>query len=177
MLTSPQVELPDEEYLELKSRCAYEIKLNGWQVMCGSRVYTLDSVSLLPYEYLILTSQTNAALLEPYGKTAPLSSLRIADQGQLLQLLDDKGKVIHSVDFSNSWHTSLKQEGGWSLEIIDVDNPSGEENNWTSSSDSRGGSPGQENACYEPNPDRTHPELSRVVNLDSMHIFYSFPKP
>ncbi|MDD2688270.1 MAG: gliding motility-associated C-terminal domain-containing protein [Bacteroidales bacterium] len=171
---SPQVELPDAEYLELKSRCAFEINLNGWQVLCGSRVYTLDSVSLLPYEYLILTSQTNAALLEPYGKTAPLSSLRIADQGQLLQLLDDKGKVIHSVDFSNSWHTSLKQEGGWSLEIIDFDNPCGEENNWTSSSDSRGGSPGQENACYEPNPDRTHPELSRVVNLDSMHILLFF---
>jgi hypothetical protein len=78
--------------------------------------------------------------MSDYGITTGISSLSITDGGQSLTLTDDKNKYIHSIDFSSEWHQENKSGGGWSLEMIDYDNPCTETDNWTSSIDKNGGS-------------------------------------
>jgi hypothetical protein len=71
---------------------------------------------------------------------------------------------VHFVTFSDSWHeNSLKRNGGWSLEMIDTDNPCEEETNWASSQNNNGGTPCKENSISKHNPDIVNPQLDMVV--------------
>ena len=174
---TPEIGLPDAEYLELKNRTPFEIDLSGWQIIFGKNIRTFDSIRIAPYEYIIVTSKKTAPLYAPYGKTATVSSTLLKDEGQQLQLVDNKGNIIHCLTYSNNWHKETKEKGGWSLEMIDYDNPCEEAANWTSSNDPSGGTPGRKNACYTTNPDSKKPRLDRVINLDSLRITVFFSEP
>ena len=167
---SPEIDLPDAEYLELKNRTPFEIDISDWKMIFGRKVRAFERSSIKPYGYLIVTSKEKKSLLEEYGETAELSSVSIVDAGQQIQLLDKNDRSVHVVEFNNSWHNDSKRGGGWSLEMIDFDNPCSEKENWTSSTDSRGGTPGKLNSVYSFNPDVTKPALSHIVSVDSMHI-------
>ena len=83
--------------------------------------------------------------------------------------------AIDSVAYSYSWYrNSEKEEGGWSLEIIDPQNICGEENNWTASEDAKGGSPGKQNSVIANKPDLLGPKLISVVVLHTNQLLLRF---
>ncbi len=172
---TPQQELPDVEYIELKNRTPFEINLKGWQLYFGKTIRTFESCHLPPYQYIIVSSKSDTGFMSSFGYTTGLSSMAVTDGGQLLQLIDNNGNYVHSVDFTPAWHTNDKSEGGWSLEMLDYDNPCSESDNWTSSINEQGGTPGQVNSVYTSNPDNKAPHLVRICTKDSTHltIFFS----
>lgn len=167
---SPTIGLPDVEYIELKNRTPYKINLKNWKLTFGKTSRNLEEIDILPNGYLIVTAKSNISFMSDYGITTGISSLSITDGGQSLTLTDDKNKYIHSIDFSSEWHQENKSGGGWSLEMIDYDNPCTETDNWTSSIDKNGGSPGKKNSIYSTNPDYKAPTIVRLTNLDSIRI-------
>jgi hypothetical protein len=88
-----------------------------------------------------------------------------------LRLFGPGGVLVDSIAFDLGWyHDEDKQEGGWSLELIDPRNPCGEENNWTASEDVHGGTPGLVNSVLAEKPDLTPPNLVQVYASDSITI-------
>ncbi len=171
---TPQQALPEVEYIELVNRSPYPINLEGWKLHFGKNIRILEKADLSPSAYIIVTAKSNVNTMNAYGKTVALSSMSITDGGQLIRLYDNKDNFVHSVDFNPEWHSENKKEGGWSLEMIDYNNPCSEEDNWTSSIDSKGGTPGAKNSTYTINPDNITPRISRISTLDSLHLIVYF---
>jgi hypothetical protein len=86
-----------------------------------------------------------------------------------------EGKTIHALEYDLSWYrNSLKEEGGWSLEILDPHNPCGGKNNWAASQHYAGGTPGKKNSLSQSNPDKTPPMLLRTYSKDEKTMVLVF---
>ncbi len=158
----PIISLPKSEYVELYNRTLFPLNLSGWTFEYGSSVKTLPGVIIAPYGYLILTDDT---VMNNYGQYVLLftASSSLANEGTTLVLKNSSGKVIHSVTYSSDWYQDpLKENGGWSLEMIDPGNPCGCENNWRASEDAKGGTPGAINSVHTSQPDNIQPYLKRA---------------
>jgi hypothetical protein len=82
---------------------------------------------------------------------------------------------MHSVSYLDTWYgESYKEDGGWSLEMIDPSNPCSEANNWQPSEDPNGGTPGEENSIAGSNPDNQAPQLIRADAIDDQNVLLAF---
>jgi hypothetical protein len=146
---SPSVQLPLYEWIEIKNNSKEVIQLSGWKLVVGNSVSSPFPSYLLSPDSLLIVCNTSAATpLKNYGNTIGLSSFpALNNEGEALSIRAPNGKTIHSVSYSPTWYgVSWKQEGGWSLELIDSNNACWSTDNWTASIDSKGGSPGKPNS-------------------------------
>jgi hypothetical protein len=174
---SPQVGLPNAEYIELHNRSNNPIDLSGWKLSDGSSTGTLQSQIVLPGQYWIATSNSNVTAFTSYGNVIGISNFpTLNNGGEAITLKSTGGSLIDSVNYALSWYRDDdKKEGGWSLELIDINNPCGEEDNWTASEDPNGGSPGKVNSVNTNKPDATGPKLLSVsvVNPDELFLVFN----
>jgi hypothetical protein len=180
----PVVALPDAEYLEIFNRGPFPVSLAGYRLLFGDKLKILpplrdgthpDGVVLAPGEYVIVCDEAVEPAFKSKGKTLPVSKMpAIVNTGATLVLESPSGKVIHSVSFTDKWYRSAdKADGGWSLEMIDPDNPCGHAGNWCESTDPTGGTPGYINSVNAENPDTQKPEVLRAsMNPDSSVVLY-----
>ncbi|MFL5810162.1 MAG: lamin tail domain-containing protein [Flavisolibacter sp.] len=174
---TPVVGLPPAEFIEIKNTGNKAINLSGWKLITTTASSGLfPNYILQPDSFLILTSNANLALFANFGKTLSIPSFPSLDNdGTVLSLVSKDGKIIHSVAYQSSWHSNqLKKDGGWSLEMIDTKNPCTGKNNWRSSIDLTGGTPGRKNSVDAINIDDTPPQLIRTYGLDSLNIVAVF---
>lgn len=173
---SPQVGLPDAEFIEIFNRSPDPFDLNGWKLSDGSSVATLPAQILLPQEYRVFTSSGNAG---KFSSNLPVTGLSnfptLNNDGDALTLKDPGGLLVDSVNYTLNWYRNIdKQEGGWSLEIIDMENICGEETNWTAAENVNGGTPGTSNSVKASKPDLTGPRLLSVVPVKSNQLLLTF---
>ncbi|MBN2746285.1 MAG: lamin tail domain-containing protein [Bacteroidales bacterium] len=168
---TPEVGLPDVEYLELFNNSAFPVSLKNWTLKIGTNVQTLPDSTLQPGGFILLCHQNNQSLMEPYGSVISFTSFSLVNTGTTLTLLNEKGGLIHFVNYSDSWYgQSSKAEGGWSLEQIDPDNHCLGASNWWASNAALGGTPGSKNSIDDDKTDMAAPQISRVAVLDSMTV-------
>jgi hypothetical protein len=177
---NPPLALPNAEYIELKNRSGHPLDLSGWTLTTSSASSGTIPKYLLPSDsFLILTSTSNVALFQPYGKTLGIPGFpALANEGSVLSLVSRDGRTIHAVPYSPDWYASeLKAAGGWSLEMIDTNNPCSEKNNWTASVDAQGGTPGRQNAVHASYPDAVPPRLLHSFCTDSTTLIAVLDEP
>ena len=175
---APAVGLPEAEYIELYNRSGSKLSLYGWALCYGDKIYRFPACSIDSAGYSVLCSGEVAALFS--GET-PLIAFAtfptLSNTGQLIYLLDDRGKCVTCLEYSPGWHqNAFKAKGGWSLECMDVNNLSGEASNWTSSVNLKGGTPGCVNSVAAVNPDLTFPVCTRVYVPSFKQIELTFSK-
>ncbi|GAB2790898.1 hypothetical protein GCM10027275_39780 [Rhabdobacter roseus] len=172
---TPVVGLPDAEYLELYNRSTQPVSLRNWRLTMGSRTVTLPDSVLPPGSYSILCARSALELFRPLGRVVGLSSVSLPNAGATVSLRDARGQLIYSITYADRWWPVGQRDGGYALEMVDVENPCGELDNWRVSTDGRGGTPGQPNAVRGPNPDRTPPAVERVEVLapDRLRVLFS----
>jgi hypothetical protein len=172
---SPPVHLPQQEYIELYNRKNFPLEMSGWKIRVGSSIKSLPDFVLPAKGYCILIDDDALESFSACQNVILLSSLSITDAGQVITLYNESEEVIHSVTFRNWWHSSsIKREGGWSLEMIDPGNPCSEASNWNSSVAESGGTPGEQNSISGENPDITLPEIEKVTLQDSLTLILFF---
>lgn len=175
---SPPLQLPETEYIELYNTLPFPLQLSGWKLKIGNNERALPELSFAPYGYVVLVAASGLELWNDFDGVYPISSMSLTDDGQQLVLFDNHENVIHQVAYSKMWHSnSLKRDGGWALEMIDAGNPCGCSDNWDSSVDERGGTPGQPNSIAASNPDESSPELVKVTVPDASHVRVHFSEP
>lgn len=176
---TPVVGLPAAEYVELHNRLPHPCTLNNWKLKIGNTAKNLPDIVLDSAGYCVIIAEKYREEFLPYcAHLYTLSSLSITDGGQSLTLYNEQGSVIHSVTFRKSWHTeSIKQDGGWSLEMMDEAIPCAGRENWNSSTSPEGGTPGMPNAIRQDVGDYEPPEMQRLTLIDSSTIRLFFTEP
>jgi hypothetical protein len=171
---TPMISLPDAEFVEIFNRSEHPLNLNGWSLSDGSSTATLSEAVLLPSEYLILTS--DPSLFPTHLKVLGVSRFPSLNNSEDHLILRDANDIkIDSVHYSIDWYRSdRKNEGGWSLELIDPENECAEAENWVASEDAAGGTPGVQNSVFANKPDIAAPSLVSAIPVSPTRILLMF---
>ena len=177
---TPQVGLPNFEWIEIRNTSANPINIQNWRVGdAGGVSGALPNFILQPDSIAIICGTTAAATMQQFGRTFGVTSFpSLANEGELFFLRNAAGVTIHAVEYTPSWfNNALKSDGGWTLEMVDVKNPCSGAGNWRGSVDVRGGTPGIKNSVDGTNRDQTPPQLIRAFATDSVTIVLTFNEP
>lgn len=173
---SPVVGLPDVEFVELYNRTAFPIALTGWRFSDPSGSVILPAFVLQPDTFVILCRQDSSVLFQGYGQVLPLPTWpSLNNSSDVLRLHDANGNLIHEVSYSTSWYNNtVKDDGGWTLEMINPNNPCRQAGNWTASMHPTGGTPGRRNSVWDFNggPPFTA-ESVNVLNDTTLEILFT----
>lgn len=177
---SPSVGLPEVKYIELLNTSATPVNLKGWTLSDGSSIASIKTdFVLLPDSFVLISSTSNTNTLSAFGKTLGVSNfpaLRV--NGDLVILRSAENIVMHALQYNRSWHeNAVKNNGGWSLEMIDSKNACSGSTNWKSSNAQRGGTPGAKNAVAAINKDEDPPQLLHAYADDDHTIILQFDEP
>lgn len=173
---NPQVQLPDAEYIEILNRAEYPVCLHNWKLCIGNSCSFLPSLFIKPKDYIVFTDDENVSFFNQTNNIYPVEKFpAITNSGQLIALMDRGNNLIYSIIYSLDFYKDEeKSNGGWSLEMIDTENPCAGEENWTASESSAGGTPGYRNSATALNPDIHKPEINQVVICDDTTLFIGF---
>ena len=177
---SPQVGLPNNEWIELRNTSSTTINLLGWRIGdAGSQSGPMPNYNLKPDSFVIVCTASAVIAMSVYGPVISVTGFPTLDNtGDIIFLRSAQNKIIHAVNYSDAWYQNeLKKEGGWTLEMIDSKNPCQGSVNWSASADIKGGTPGKKNSADRINTDKTAPVLLRAYATDSVNITMVFDEP
>ena len=177
---TPQVGLPNNEWIELRNTSANAINLQGFRISdLTGQSGAMPSYVLKADSFVIICTGSAVTAMSAFGPTISVTSFPSLDNnGDQLSLISAQGKVIHAVNYNISWYQNeLKKDGGWTLEMIDTKNPCSGFTNWKASVDVKGGTPGKNNSVDASNTDKTSPKLLRAFAVDNLNITLVFDEP
>jgi hypothetical protein len=161
---TPVVGLPDAEYFELYNASDKVIQLQNCRI--SGRVFTFPRL-IHPGEYVLCTSSSNAQAFSGFESVyflEGLSTTFLTNGGFEMLLTAPDGTQIDRVRYNLSWYRNRsKENGGWSLERINLFEPCRGADNWTASVHPSGGTPGAQNSVYSTEPDLTPPLITAVL--------------
>ncbi len=170
---TPSVGLPESEFVEIYNRTGYPINTVGWMLMVNGKAMLLPDYVLNPNKEVTLIPESAEEDWVSIPNRLPLPTWHsLTNSSGELILLSESGKVIDAIKYSlDKWSDgSFKQDGGWSFELIDVNNLSYTPNGWAYSVEPTGGTPGSENSVKADLPDETPPETEMITYEDSDQI-------
>lgn len=175
---TPQIGLPNAEFVELFNAGNEPFDLAAWGLSDGSSVGRFPSVIFLPGEYKIVTTSSSVNLFNYPGVIGLTNFPSLNNSGDHIILADNTGLVVDSINYVLDWYRDEdKQQGGWTLELIDLNNPCGEDGNWAASEAAQGGTPAKQNSVSTDKPDFSPPELLRILPSDSGQLTLVFNEP
>ena len=174
----PAINLPTEEYVELKNRTPFKINLKNWTISTPTSTKKIPNLTIEPDSFVVLTAAGNFNAFDNYGVFVyeVTSFPSLLNDGTTLTIRDSNSVVINSINYSSSWYNDVnKKDGGWSMEQIDANNPCGGQSNWHASTHPNGGTPGRRNSFISSNTDNTSPILERiaVLSADTIMLFFN----
>jgi len=175
---SPPVLLPETEYIELYNRRDFPIRLRGWELNNNGSAFPLPDVTIQPDSFILLVKEEWLPGFPNVPAAGMLSFPFLTNAFGRLLLYYPDSLLIHEVAYSGDWYKhSGKENGGWSLEMIDPDFPCAGEENWRASGDTSGGTPGRTNSLNGAIADSTLPVIIRTgyIAPDTVVLYLSRP--
>lgn len=170
---APVIGLPEVEYVEIFNKTGKVFHLQNWTISDGSSNGTIGDFWLLPGSYIVLTANANFGLFTNVAGVTSFPSLNNA--GDQLILTDQTGLLLDRLTYTDEWYQDpTKQEGGYSLERINLNDPCSNYDNWSASNDPSGGSPGTINSIFSAAPDNQNPHLLSLIALSPNFLEVSF---
>ncbi len=165
--------LPAFDYLEIYNRTTKNIDLSKCILDFGKSSKTFPpGTSIDPKGFLLICDEASG--YEQDYNCCTYSNFSLNNSGQII-LYDSLGTVLHFVSYDQDFYDdAIKAEGGWSLELMDENNPCGGDANWTASIADDGGSPGKINSVHENNPDEQEIEAIRAHCTSDTSILLEF---
>ncbi len=173
---SPQVGLPEVEFVELFNATNRPIDITGWK-LDGVNTSGFPAFVLKSGGFVVLTSPGNEGLFSgnvlSWGGSGTLTN-----GGEVLTLTNASDQLVDRVNYSDEWYNdNNKSNGGYSLEQINPTTRCTGTNNWTASSSASGGTPGAQNSVFDTTPDQKAPtiNLASLKNDSTLAIQFSEP--
>jgi hypothetical protein len=169
---TPQVELPDVEYVEIHNVTSNAIQLDGWSL----NEHLIPDYVIQPYDYLVLCESGSTDLFNTTINVLGMSRWdRLNNTGQPILLKDRTLNTVDSISYDNKWITDpVKANGGWSLELVKPGKACSDKENWSVSISSTGGTPGFQNSVFNNAPDVVAPYVLEAICLDPFTIQLTF---
>jgi Lamin Tail Domain/Bacterial Ig-like domain/FlgD Ig-like domain len=176
---SPTNGLPTEDYLELFNNTTKIIDLTNCWISDLTSMDQLNAGKILPGEHVIICDNSFENQFSPFGKVITVNSFPSLNNAEdEITLFAPDTSFIHSVHYFDEWYRDdNKKDGGWSLEMIDPNNPCGEADNWIASTQWFGGTPGTQNTAFGSNPDVVLPMLTEANAINDSTVVITFSEP
>ena len=173
---SPTNGLPTEDYLELFNNSNKIIDLTGCIISDLTSMDILNAGKILPGEHVVICDNNFENQFTSFGKVITVNSFPSLNNGEdRITLYAPDTTLIHQVHYFDSWYRDEnKKDGGWSIEMIDPNNPCAEESNWMASTHWVGGTPGTQNTVFGENPDVVFPLLSTANALNDSTVIVTY---
>ncbi|MGK9368298.1 lamin tail domain-containing protein [Melioribacter sp. Ez-97] len=141
----------NSEFIELFNNSDGNLQIGGLSIEGHNDFRFVNELTVVsPREYFLLAN--DSALIDYYGTEAKLfvdKSFSLPNEGAVIKLVDFYGNLIDSLRYSRDWHSPLINNAkNKSLERINFSIPSTDENNWSTSADASGATPGRQNSIY-----------------------------
>lgn len=158
---APVVGLPEDEFIEVYNNSIKSVDLSEITIQIGTKLFVPESVLLEPDSFIVFWDNDIPTL---------------KNGGDSIKIISNNN-LIHRVDYTPSMHnSSYKSNGGWSLELIDFKKPCLTKNNWSSSVNNTGGTPGSLNSINdELNPPPIELLSYCPVNDSQLNLVFSVP--
>ncbi len=173
---TPVIGLPDAEFVEIYNVSDKIFDLSNWQLGDASSSGTINAGWILPDSYMILTSTSNVDSFAISNVLSVTSFPSLNNAGDDVVLLDNNGIQVDKVSYTDDWYNDeIKKSGGYSLELINPNDPCSDGSNWSASNSLSGGTPGAENSIYDNTPDEDAPYIVQTVALppNFLEIYFS----
>ncbi|MDE5418442.1 lamin tail domain-containing protein [Labilibaculum sp. DW002] len=176
---NPSVGLPEFEYIELYNNTSHSVSIRNWTLKINGKHLHIDAVTVEADSYLILCSNSAVDLFKNYGNVSGLTGFSgLTNSEGTITIESSENVMLDHIQYFSAWHQTVEKEnGGWSLERIDPNNTAWQQNNWSSSMDESGGTPGKLNSIDSVNID-LDPPLVLTCNLryeDCLELVFSEP--
>jgi hypothetical protein len=170
---TPATGLPEHEFVELRNVSPFAIRLGGWTLRNNSSSVSLPAYTLQPDSLVVVCGRQAFPFFHPAINAG--SFLSLGNEGETLSLYDPLGRLVHVVAYSKTWYAgSIKDAGGWSLEMKDPHWPCVGADNWKAATDITGGTPGRYNSVAASITDPAVVSLIRITIPDSTHLRLHF---
>ncbi len=175
---TPPVALPAAEYLELYNNSSSPIQLEQYSLIIGNIDKILPPHLLQPDSFLILCKPEDKEALSVYGNVLPIPDMpKLTNTGTRIEVHNKNRESLHQLTYETSWYADKdKDDGGWSLEMINPAACCRGKENWKASDDLRGGSPGQKNANFLAQADTASAKLLSAYPLSRQLLRLEFDK-
>lgn len=164
------------EFVEIHNRSTKLISLDSCLFSDKSTDASLLGGLIEAGGKILICEKNGLTQLSKYGNVLGLNSWpSLNNSGDLLSIKTTNNELIHLVEYSDTWYgNDDKKAGGWSLELIDADNPCAGTENWRASVDPRGGTPNEDNSIKTMNPSKVGPNLLRANAIGDSAVLLSF---
>jgi hypothetical protein len=163
---SPVIGLPEVEFVEIYNKSTKIFNIQGWKIGDASTDGTIGSAWLLPGEYKVLTATANVPLFTTTTAIQTTSFPSLNNAGDDVVLKDNNGIAVDKLTFTDDWYKDeIKKAGGFTLELINPNNPCSDASNWIASNSTTGGTPGFVNSVNDLTPDTAEPTVDLLLAL------------
>jgi hypothetical protein len=177
--TSPQIDLPSVEFIELYNTTNQTIKLKNWKYSDQTSIANLPADSITGGQHLILCAKADTNEFKAFGKTIGISPWpSLNNSSDIIKLISAENVLIDSIAYLDIWHSSTtKKTGGWSLERVSPLSVCNGLFNWASSTDLAGGTPGKRNSTLIENYDQLAFSADSMRKVSDSTLVVYFNKP
>ena len=154
----PSVGLPAVEFIELYNKSTKYIDLTSWKIGDASSDGTITGGFIFPGEYKIICS--NSSLVD-YPNGIGVTSFPSLNNASDALILKQSNQVdIDELFYTDDWYKDdNKKNGGYSIELINPNDPCSDSANWSASNAQIGGTPGTQNSVFSALPDNAAPAI------------------
>lgn len=146
---TPAIGLPEAEYLEIYNASDKSFDLDVLLISDPTRRISLPSRLVEPGEYIAIVPSSSEALFEGTNSIGVPSLPSLGNTFDSLVLSNKYDELVNEVNYTREWYRDTdKDDGGYSLELINPLSPCSGQANWIASASDRGGTPGSENAVF-----------------------------
>jgi hypothetical protein len=173
---TPVVAGPADEYIEIYNRSNQLIDLKGCTINGDP---FLSQTLIQPGGYLVVADESYAPSFAGFPGTVFLPNFpSLTNSGGELIFRNGQGAMLDLVNYSDTWYVDPAKNGnGWSLELINPDEPCSDAFNWRASVDPRGMTAGEQNSVYDTTPDVIPPVFQILLNEPFGAISLVFDNP
>ena len=173
---NPVVDGPEAEYIELYNRTDHVIELSDIKINNGSFE---SQVIIYPDSFMVISDDANALAFLSYPGTVFMATFPgLTETGTTITIYDQNNNALDSVHYTSDWYRDGdKDNGGYSIELINPNDVCSNFDNWRASVDVSGCTPGRRNSVFDPAPDTQAPHLLFVLSEPMESISLVFDEP
>jgi len=158
-------DIDNSEFIEFLNLSSDSINIGGWHIKDeneNASMLSETSLTLPPNQYFLfiadsITVRKYNLQTYPYKSVLDKSSLGLVNTGELILLKDARGNTIDSVWYSDKWHNkNFVTTKNISVERINPQLNGNDSKNWSSSVNSNGATPANQNSIFTDNQNRSN---------------------
>ncbi|OYU97323.1 MAG: hypothetical protein CFE21_03250 [Bacteroidetes bacterium B1(2017)] len=172
----PVVAMPNAEFVEVFNSSSRALSCHAFSLSDASGSYFMPAFTLGSNQFAIACKATDSSLFAPFGQIISMPNFpSLNNSGDQLILKNQFQQTLDSISYDLNWYQTLsKQNGGYSLELINANLRCKGSQNWQACNSNLGATPGQKNSNWQTQADTIAPIIKALSLLSETELEVDF---